>query len=200
MMQQVMMPQAMRAPASVPAMGSYPMTTMSAPRAQPMTSYGAQFPTYGAPVTQPVTSYRAPSTYGAPVTTLAAGAPQLQPTSYAPTIAGAGVSQMYQPALTVAAPTVSYSQAPAAQIYSPMPAAAVQTSFQAPSYSTIQSASPAYNVVEAMPAVTSYLQAPAVQAEPVVLEQVGDWLVCQDELGIFYHHAPTGQSVDQCPF
>lgn len=223
MMQQYAMPQAMQAPmimstmgqASVPTVGSYPVTTAQpmtnygaygAPVAQPMTNYGASFPTYGAPVMQPTTNYMAAPTYGAPVTTVAAGVSQLQPTTYAtPTsyaapTALAGMSQMYQPSLTVAAPTVSYSQAPTAQMSYPMPAAAVQASFQPPSYSTMQSTTPAYNVVEAMPAAASYLQAPAAQAEPVILEQVGDWLVCQDELGVFYHNALTGQSSDQCPF
>jgi len=47
------------------------------------------------------------------------------------------------------------------------------------------------------------VQYAAVQAqqaeESVTLEQVGDWLVCEDSAGIFYHHGPTQQSFDTAP-
>merc|ERR1712232_566504 len=35
--------------------------------------------------------------------------------------------------------------------------------------------------------------------EPVVKGQVGDWLICEDQMGEFYSHVQTGQSVDQPP-
>jgi len=35
--------------------------------------------------------------------------------------------------------------------------------------------------------------------ESVTLEQLGDWMVCEDAAGIFYHHAPTQQSFDTAP-
>mmetsp|Transcript_75385 Transcript_75385/g.117843 ORF Transcript_75385/g.117843 Transcript_75385/m.117843 type:complete len:216 (+) Transcript_75385:71-718(+) len=42
---------------------------------------------------------------------------------------------------------------------------------------------------------------PAVsqQAEAIVKLEIGDWYVCEDSLGEFYHHAPSGQSFDQAP-
>lgn len=44
---------------------------------------------------------------------------------------------------------------------------------------------------------------PALAAVPagqsVIVEQIGDWLVCEDQLGIFYHHNPTQQSHDVAP-
>jgi len=36
-------------------------------------------------------------------------------------------------------------------------------------------------------------------AQQTVLKQVGDWLVCRDAQGLFYHHTPTKQSFDQPP-
>merc|ERR1712139_94803 len=35
--------------------------------------------------------------------------------------------------------------------------------------------------------------------QSVIVEQVGDWLVCEDAMGIFYHHTPTQQSFDNAP-
>jgi len=35
--------------------------------------------------------------------------------------------------------------------------------------------------------------------QSVIVEQVGDWLVCEDALGVFYHHTPSQQSFDNCP-
>jgi hypothetical protein len=68
---------------------------------------------------------------------------------------------------------------------------------------------PAPQVVEAgVGGVVSYV-APTAQAQvvesampsgqSVIVEQVGDWLVCEDALGVFYHHTPTQQSFDNCP-
>jgi len=37
------------------------------------------------------------------------------------------------------------------------------------------------------------------QAEAIVKLEIGDWCVCEDALGEFYHHAPSGQSFDQAP-
>merc|ERR1711972_677819 len=41
------------------------------------------------------------------------------------------------------------------------------------------------------PAPVSYI--------PQVVDQIGDWLVCEDALGLFYHHVPTQQSYDNAP-
>jgi hypothetical protein len=35
--------------------------------------------------------------------------------------------------------------------------------------------------------------------QSVIVEQIGDWLVCEDALGLFYHHGPTQQSFDNAP-
>jgi hypothetical protein len=35
--------------------------------------------------------------------------------------------------------------------------------------------------------------------DSVVVDQIGDWLVCEDAMGIFYHHVPTQQSFDNAP-
>lgn len=40
---------------------------------------------------------------------------------------------------------------------------------------------------------------PQGQPESVILDEVGEWLVCEDAMGLFYHHAPTQQSFDQPP-
>merc|ERR1712072_857341 len=64
-------------------------------------------------------------------------------------------------------------------------------------------------MVEAGAPVVSYVS-PATVAAPlvesampagqsVIVEQVGDWLVCEDTMGIFYHHTPTQQSFDNAP-
>lgn len=38
-----------------------------------------------------------------------------------------------------------------------------------------------------------------VPEEPVLKMEVGHWQICEDELGEFYVHAPSGQSFDQAP-
>merc|ERR1719183_2281198 len=64
---------------------------------------------------------------------------------------------------------------------------------------------PMVETVQAGAPVVSYVQpqAQVVEAMPsgqsVIVEQVGDWLVCEDALGIFYHHGPTQQSFDNAP-
>merc|ERR1740138_630244 len=40
---------------------------------------------------------------------------------------------------------------------------------------------------------------PQAQPESVILDEVGEWLVCEDAMGLFYHHGPTQQSYDQPP-
>jgi hypothetical protein len=37
------------------------------------------------------------------------------------------------------------------------------------------------------------------QPESVILDEIGDWLICEDAMGLFYHHTPTAQSHDQPP-
>merc|ERR1719453_2429029 len=49
----------------------------------------------------------------------------------------------------------------------------------------------------AAPAVAA--TAPAAGQASVIVETVGDWLVCEDGAGHFYYHNPTQQSFDNAP-
>merc|ERR1719201_387619 len=57
---------------------------------------------------------------------------------------------------------------------------------------------------QVMAAPASYIPAPIVETaaasgQSVIVEQVGEWQVCEDAQGIFYHHVPTQQSFDNAP-
>jgi len=64
---------------------------------------------------------------------------------------------------------------------------------------------PAPQVVQAGAPVVSYVaqeqfvEAAMPAGQSVIVEQMGDWLVCEDAAGIFYHHTPTQQSFDNAP-
>merc|ERR1712070_955202 len=103
----------------------------------------------------------------------------------------------YIPAPQVAAPQVTYA-APTATVVetlAPQLAPTMATTIAAP-----VSYIPA-SMMEAAPQVISYVQPQVDQmsGQSVIVEQVGDWLVCEDALGVFYHHTPTQQSFDNCP-
>jgi len=78
---------------------------------------------------------------------------------------------------TQAQPQVQYMQQAQAQPQ-------VQYVQQAPSY---------------QPQAQFVQQAAPQQAQSSVKLEVGDWMVCEDAMGEFYHHSPTGQSFDQAP-
>merc|ERR1712070_1330172 len=103
----------------------------------------------------------------------------------------------YIPAPQVAAPQVTYA-APTATVVETL---APQL---APTMATTMAAPVSYipaPMMEAAPQVLSYVQPQVEQmsGQSVIVEQVGDWLVCEDALGIFYHHSPTQQSFDNAP-
>merc|ERR1712070_286654 len=103
----------------------------------------------------------------------------------------------YIPAPQVAAPQVTYA-APTATVVetlAPQLAPTMATTIAAP-----VSYIPA-SMMEAAPQVLSYVQPQVEQmsGQSVIVEQVGDWLVCEDAMGIFYHHSPTQQSFDNAP-
>merc|ERR1719502_879524 len=68
-------------------------------------------------------------------------------------------------------------------------------------------AQPVYQTSSYLPAVQQ--AAPVVAAaqpmtmggagQSVIVDQIGDWLVCEDAMGLFYHHTPTQQSHDNPP-
>jgi len=95
-------------------------------------------------------------------------------------------------ATTMAAP-VSYAQP---QNGSYLPAPVMMEQYAQPQYAQPQSYLPAPVMMEqyAQPQVVEQLG-----GQSVIVEQVGDWLVCEDASGIFYHHSPTEQSFDDAP-
>jgi len=101
--------------------------------------------------------------------------PQPQMASYIPAMQPQTIETL-APQVTYAAPQATVMQQPVSYIPAPVIEYAAPTQFGAP-------------VMEAaMPA-----------GQSVIVEQAGDWLVCEDALGIFYHHTPTQQSFDNVP-
>jgi len=150
-----------------------------------------------APAVTMVEQVRMPSTTA---TAIAAPAQQI---SYLP-----AATPSYIPA---AAPVVeTIAAAPGSYIPQPV----VSTEFM--SQPTVTYAAPS-SAVMAQPMTTiqqtpSYLPAPYVTAAPVaqpavaqpmgqsvIVDQLGDWLVCEDAMGLFYHHTPSQQSHDNPP-
>lgn len=138
--------------------------------------------------------------------------------SYEAAYAGSYPMQLQQPmaaspsyipaAAPITAPVVETIAAPGSYIPQPV----VTTEFM--SQPTVTYAGPS-SAVMAQPMTTvtqtpSYLPAPMVTAAPVaavaqpmgqsvIVDQLGDWLVCEDAMGLFYHHTPTQQSHDSPP-
>jgi len=111
----------------------------------------------------------------APQPQVASYIPQPQVASYIPAMQPQMIETM-APQVTYAAPQATVMQQPVSYIPAPMMEYGAPTQFGAP-------------VMEAaMPA-----------GQSVIVEQAGDWLVCEDALGIFYHHTPTQQSFDNVP-
>jgi len=166
--------------------GAAPITTAYSnnsyiPAAMPATIAAPQV-TYAAPPATVVETF----TTGAPAATYAA------PASYIPA----------QPAVVeTVAPQVTYAS----------PATTVVETFAPGIAPTVVAAPASYlppPVVEtaAAPAVTyaaNQATVPVVEAVPsgqsVIIDQVGDWQVCEDAQGIFYHHVPSQQSHDEAP-
>jgi hypothetical protein len=106
-------------------------------------------------------------------------------------------SPSYLPPAPVVVETVpSYAAMPAAteKVYSYLPPpqyAEPPMAVAAPAM-----AAPAMMQTVAAPGVMSLQQA---QPESVILDEVGEWLICEDAMGLFYHHSPSQQSYDQPP-
>jgi len=60
-------------------------------------------------------------------------------------------------------------------------------------------AQPQVQYLQQIPQAQPQMQYVQQQAEAIVKLEIGDWCVCEDALGEFYHHAPSGQSFDQAP-
>jgi hypothetical protein len=97
-----------------------------------------------------------------------------------------------QPAPAVIEQFPSYTPAPVMveKAYSYLPP---QGSVPMVAAAPVQAMTMAAPMAAPMPAVM------AMGAESVVLDEVGDWLVCEDALGLFYYHSPTAQSHDMPP-
>lgn len=190
-----------------PAVGTATMATVApAPAAKP-TSAAEAYAAYAASQNFSYSTVTAPKT--APVAMeYVSSAPAVEYVSSAPAV------EYVSPApVMTTAPAVSYFQ-PQVASYIPAPVPAVETIVQAPSYipapmGMVQAPMP---VLSAAPNVVSYLppaqmapvvveQFPGVDmgGQSVIVEQLGDWLVCEDAMGLFYHHAPTQQSFDVAP-
>lgn len=203
-----------------PAVGTATMATVApAPAANVFaqaTSAAEAYAAYAASQNFSYSTVTAPKT--APVALeYVSSAPAVEYVSPAPAVeyvSSAPAVEYVSPApVMTTAPAVSYVQ-PQVASYIPAPVPAVETIVQAPSYipapmGMVQAPMP---VVSAAPNVVSYLppaqmapvvveQFPGVDmgGQSVIVEQIGDWLVCEDAMGLFYHHAPTQQSFDVAP-
>jgi hypothetical protein len=97
------------------------------------------------------------------------------------------------------------------QVPSYIPAAPAMVETFAPGYAqTVVAAPQSYippaqmQIIEPGFAAPMVVGAPLVentmaQGQSVIVDQIGDWLVCEDALGVFYHHNPTQQSFDNAP-
>lgn len=194
------------------AVGTATYGSVGAPAVATVTSKPASAAEAYAAYTASQNSYiPAPTAMTAP--TVVAATPQAQYVTAAP-----AVEYVQAPAVveTVApAPVVSYAQ-PAISSFIPAPVPAVETIVQAPSYLPAPvgmaappmpiTTAPAPQVVSYMPpaqvapvVVEQFAPAMGMDGQSVVVEQIGDWLVCEDALGLFWHHAPTQQSFDNAP-
>jgi hypothetical protein len=106
---------------------------------------------------------------------------------------------------------VTYAQPPAAVMVEQLP---INSFIPAPGYSHEKMQTQSYSYIPQTDAVQMTVAAPAaamVMAAPnmapvlaqgpesVVLDEVGEWMVCEDAQGLFYYHSPTAQSHDQPP-
>jgi len=132
-------------------------------------------------------------------------APQPQVVSYIPAAAQPQVSSYIPaPVETFAAPQVTQTIVQQPQMVEMLAPGVAPTIAAAPA-SYIPA--PVETIVQGQPQVVSYLPQQPMQVvqqempagQSVIVEQVGDWLVCEDALGIFYHHNPTQQSFDNAP-
>jgi len=97
---------------------------------------------------------------------------------------------------TVAQPVMAAPQVFAAP---PVMAAPQVASYIPPAPQIVETIQP-----QVVAAPASYIPAPIVETaaasgQSVIVEQVGEWQVCEDAQGIFYHHVPTQQSFDNAP-
>jgi hypothetical protein len=119
-----------------------------------------------------------------------------------------------------APPAVSYTNPPVAMpqatsyIPAPMPAA-VETIVQQPTFTETIMPQPGYTTAPNVVTQGAFSYLPPAQpvmyeqvvgagafdpaGQSVIVEQIGDWLVCEDAMGLFFHHAPTQQSFDNAP-
>jgi len=167
---------------------------------------------YASPIAQVAA---APVAYAAPATaTMLPSVPSV-PISYA--APGPAVSYLPAPvqqtASYIPAPPIVETVAAQPQVssYIPAPAPMVAETFAMPQVTYAAQPALAPTIIQQAPA--SYIPAPIVETvqqpavvgeampggQSVIVEQVGDWLVCEDALGIFYHHTPTQQSFDNAP-
>jgi hypothetical protein len=106
-------------------------------------------------------------------------------------------SPSYLPPAPVVVETVpSYAAMPGAteKVYSYLPPA--QYAEPPMAVAAPAMAAPAMMQTVAAPGIMSLQQA---QPESVILDEVGEWLICEDAMGLFYHHSPSQQSYDQPP-
>jgi hypothetical protein len=204
---------------AAPQVMAAPQVTYAAPQATVFESVAA--PAYSTVMQPAYEQVRMPSI---PATTV----PQVQYAaqqavqSYIPQQMPQMTSYMPAPVMETVAAPVTYAQPqmyaqPQVASYIPQPQV-IET--VAPTMSTYGAYAPQQQVFETFapqPVTASYMPAPAVtyaSAQPVVetfaqaampggqsviVEQMGDWLVCEDAQGIFYHHTPSQQSYDNAP-
>jgi len=113
-----------------------------------------------------------------------------------PSYAPVAVEKVFMPEYAMAEQMQTYSYMP--QYTEPMAVAAPVMAapvMAVPSYAPAYAPSYAPAMAVAAPGVAMQQGPP----ESVILDEVGDWLVCEDAAGLFYHHAPTQQSYDDPP-
>jgi len=108
---------------------------------------------------------------------------------------GTYVEQMMMPEYAMAEQVQTYSYMPQPQYTEPMAMAAPMMA--APMMQTV--AAPMMAAPMIQQAQPMMMAAPGGQPESVILDEVGDWLICEDAMGLFYHHGPSQQSYDQPP-
>lgn len=199
-------------PAPVQQTASYiPAAPMVAQATQPQVASYVPAPQFIEAIAQPqVASYiPAPQvieTFAQPQVSSYIPAPQVvetfaqpQVASYTPAIQPQVVETMApQVTYATAAPTATVVETLAPGM-APTVMAAPGSYIPAPVVETYQAgASPVVSYLQPQ-AVPTVVEAAAPSGQSVIVEQVGDWLVCEDALGIFYHHTPTQQSFDNAP-
>jgi len=140
----------------------------------------------------------APQVTYAPQATVVGMAPQYQqPVSYIPApivMEQAQVVQYAQSASTTMAAPASYLPAPMVEYAQPQVVQSAQEQAQVRTLAAPVSYLPAPMVEYAQPQVVEQLG-----GQSVIVEQIGDWQVCEDAQGIFFHHVLTQQSHDTAP-